>query len=714
MMHSDFLPKETIMILCIIFILPFLVTPTFAAGLVADSIDNYPVVCDARNFKAATGGKSTKPQGIPLYDRSERLLIGKKFLDLPDIAGEEHPWRYMVTMNCKKGSIDDLVLMVKKLATQLLPPEQCHRLAILIGINEKLSSFTDLDVPFDWSALKAKRNELEALGIPILFVYTPWSTYREGPEGTTALDIIKNIKNLFDGLNKRQADALRKTIKAQDDKHGFPFGAMRTHLLKNEFTNDFVSKFSREKPVYYHIQDSDFTSLQTFPQFYTFGVPTETSITSVGEKYLYAKYDSVISAMQKRYAFYPVIVGGAHVYDPDEVLDNVGVGAKQWTRFASEMGNMIKHILAVFQPYGVYPHEPNTMCLAPQTVQYLHKSGNLHPLLSRLKTEGITFGMDCEVQDFIRALFRGLNDNDCRKGMIFAANLVLATSMKRAGRPFNIKLSGNYDQQAKKFQSWKSKDIKAIHGMPQEIIDPNAWMCNVSTSFSAHRKVDRRTLLCTLFSAFDPHALSGANAKYAPSRLYEILVGYEGEITRQKPTIKETFQNLLAAYDELGQGNLTAFYILSAAWEAGQTMRIMFLDNLEAPPMPAGRILAVPNVTDIRKLLADRLNYKSDRGHPFPNAQIISLLDLDGVPRRINVSDMLVNLVKAVYKQTKTKKKTGEIIGMSAAVVSGILKDETVSPTTRNKYKSRLDKDINVEFPDLPEPARLTYLESIN
>ena len=143
-------------------------------------------------------------------------------------------------------------------------------------------------------------------------------------------------------------------------------------------------------------------------------------------------------------------------------------------------------------------------------------------------------------------------------------------------------------------------------------------------------------------------------------------------------------------------------------------MRIMFLDHLEAPPMPAGRILAVPNVADIRKLLADRLNYKSDRGHPFPNAQIISLLDLDGVPRRINVSDMLVALVKAVYKQTKTKKKTAEIIGMSTAVVSVILKDETVSPTTRNKYKSRLDKDISDEFPDLPEPARLTYLESIN
>ena len=143
-------------------------------------------------------------------------------------------------------------------------------------------------------------------------------------------------------------------------------------------------------------------------------------------------------------------------------------------------------------------------------------------------------------------------------------------------------------------------------------------------------------------------------------------------------------------------------------------MRIMFLDHLAAPLMPAGRILAIPNVTNVRKLLADRLNYRSDRGHPFPNANIISLLDLDGIPRRMSANDMLVILVKVVYKQTKTKKKTGEIIGMSSAVVSGILKDEKVSPTTRKKYQNRLDKDIKVEFPDLPEPVRLTYLEAIS
>ncbi len=102
----------------------------------------------------------------------------------------------MVTMNCKKGSTD-LVDLVTKLATQLLPPEQRYRLAILIGINEKLGSSADLDLPFNWDDLTAKRTELEALGVPILFVYTPWSTYRDGPQGTTPESIIRNIRELF-------------------------------------------------------------------------------------------------------------------------------------------------------------------------------------------------------------------------------------------------------------------------------------------------------------------------------------------------------------------------------------------------------------------------------------------------------------------------------------------------------------------------------------
>lgn len=686
-----------------------------ASVLATDSLDNYPAVCDHRNYKPPAGGKGVKPQGMPITARSEHLLFGKSGLDPLGVVDAATPWRYMVTMNCKKGSTD-LVDLVTKLATQLLPPEQRHRLAILIGINEKIGSTADLDLPFNWDELTAKRAELEALGVPILFVYTPWSTYRDGPHGTTPESIIRNIRQLVNTTPVgRVRDVLTNRLEKEDSAHGFPFGAMRTHLLNNNFTQAFMAKFSRSKPVYFHIQDSDFTNLKTSPQFYSFGAPTEAPIVSDAEQYLYKKYDSLISAMRRRNEHYPVIIGGAHVYDPAEILDAVGISAKQWTRLSSELGNILKHILAVFQPYGVYFHEPNTMCLAPQTVDYLYGKTDEMPLLfSRLKHSGISFGIDSEVQGFTRSLFENMDDSTCRDGMIFSSTIVEATSMKRTGRPFNIRFSGSYDEDLKKFRNWKSDDIVAIHGMPQEITDPNAWMCNVSTSFADHRKKDGRTLLCNLFSAFDPHALTGARAKYAASGFYETLVGYDAKITEQKQTIKDTFQSLLAAYDKLGQGKLTAFYILSAAWESGQAMRMMFLDNLVAPVMTAGRILTLPALLHERKLLADRLNHRVDRGHPFPNPFIISLLDLDGVPRRIPAGDMLVILVESVQKHTKTKKQIHDILGLSAPVIKAILETKSVSPTTRNKFKSRLEpENISIEFPALPELARQTYIQRL-
>ncbi len=708
MIHSTFWRCGFVMNLSVFIVLFILFPISYSSISADDSLDNYPAVCDCRNYKpSSAGGKGVKPQGRPLTAKSEHLLFGKSGLDPLGVVDVATPWRYMVTMNCKNGSTD-LVDLVTKLASQLLPPEQRHRLAILIGINEKIGSTADLDTPFNWGELETKRTEFEALGVPILFVYTPWSTYRDGPQETTPESIIRNIRQLVNTTPVgRVRDVLTNRVEKEDSVHGFPFGAMRTHLLNNDFTKDFITKFSRGKPVYFHIQDSDFTNLKTSPQFYNFGVPTEAQIVSDTEQYLYSNYDSLISAMCRRNGHYPVIIGGAHVYDPAEILDVVSISAKQWTRFSSEMGNIIKHILAVFQPYGVYFHEPNTMCLAPQTVEYLYGKTDETPLLfSRLKHSGITFGIDSEVQGLTRSLFENMDDSICRNGMPFSSMIVLATSMKRTGRPFNIRFSGAYDEQLKKFKNWKSDDIVAIHGMPQEIFKALRWSDNVATSFSEHRKEGRRTLLSTLFSAFDPHALTGARAKYAASGLYETLVGYDAKITEQKQTIKDTFQNLLAAYDKLGQGKLTAFYMLSAAWESGQAMRIMFLDNLIAPVMPARRILTVPALLHERKLLADRLNYRVDRGHPFPNPFIITLLDLDSVPRRMPTSDMFVELVKSVRKHTKTKKKTSEILGVSTSVINKILETESVSPATLNKFVSILgQEDINTKFPEIPVSA---------
>lgn len=693
------------------------------------SFEDYPLIKDARNYKNSSGGKGIKAQGIPLLTKTEGIIIGEKFLNLDDDTATKYPWRYLVTMNFKKTTTKKLAELATKLATQLLPSTECSRLAILIGINEKIKSTDDIDeVSFNWEELRNKREKLEALGVPILFIYTPWAAYRDGPqEEMTPEDIIRNIKHLSDNI-KKQAESPKSTerqrkkllqkikkIEEDDDTHGFPFGGMRTHLLTNQYTNDFIRRFSKGLPVFLHIQDSDFTNLQTSPRFYNFGEPSAAAVVKSTTSYLYKKYDFLIRAMIKQNAVFPAIIGGAHVYDPAEDLDEISIDAKEWTRFASEMGNLIKHIIAVFQPYGVYFHEPNTMCIAPQTIQYIYdqKKVDLPIFLDRLQNSNVKFGMSCEVQEFTRDLFKGAQDKLCRGGMIFSAQVVLASSMKRSldETPFNIRFGGSYDSASKKFRDWKRDDIVAIHGMPQEIIDPNAWMCNVTTSFSEHRTADRRTLVCELFSIFDPHALTGK--KYAPSGFYETLVKYDEKVDEQKDEIKEAFQRLLAGYDKRGQGKLTAFYILSSAWEAGQAMRIMFLDYLQMPQMPARRNLKIPALADERKLIADRINYRLKNRSPFPNSYTVSLLDLDKVPRNITVNDMLVFLINLTHKYTNSPKKTAKIIGISEPTVKKILGTQVVSPQTRNKYKSRLEpEDIADEFPELPEPVRLEYAEA--
>lgn len=695
-----------------------------AAETEVDSLENYPLIKDARNYKKSTGGKSIDAQGILLTTKTEKKLFGENNFNSLNDYDTKYPWRYMVTTNCKKGSPESLVKLVTKLTTKLLPVSHKFRLAILIGINERMGSNTDIDVPFDWGPFEVHRTDFEALEIPILFIYTPWTAYRDAPEEMIPEDIIRNIKQLSDQLiqqsknpkltDRQKENILKKVekIDTEDRTHGYPFGKMRTHLLSNQYTKDFVNKFSNKSPVFFHIQDADFTNLQTYPLCYDFGAPTELPLIK-DTNYLLRKYDYLIAAMHNRNNCFPAIVGGAHVYDPEEELGNISKHAKKWTRFASEMGNLIKHILASFQPYGLYFHEPNTMCLAPQTIKYLYyeKEKTIPAFLKRLQDNGIEFGMDSEIQDFTRTLFHGLNDDLCRMGMIFSPQLTLATSMKRSGRPFNIRFSGTFDSSSKKFNDWERDDIVAIHGMPQEIIDPNGWMCNVTTSFAQHRSSDSRTILCNLFSIFDPHALTGI--QYAPSGFYEILVKYKKIIDEQKTEIKSIFQNLLTAYDKLGQGNLAAFYILSAAWEAGQAMRIMFLDHLEAPKMPANKKLILPLLVEERKVLADRINYKLDNKSPFSNPHIISLLDLDKIPKNICISDMLLYLINITYKHTGTYKETGEIIGMSASTISKIIKDQSVSPTARNKYKSRLGvDDLNKEFSDLPKPVRLKYIEN--
>jgi len=53
-----------------------------ASVFASDSLDNYPAVCDHRNYKPPAGGKEVKPQGMPLTAQSKHLLFGKSGLTL--------------------------------------------------------------------------------------------------------------------------------------------------------------------------------------------------------------------------------------------------------------------------------------------------------------------------------------------------------------------------------------------------------------------------------------------------------------------------------------------------------------------------------------------------------------------------------------------------------------------------------------------------------
>jgi len=53
-----------------------------ASVFASDSLDNYPAVCDYRNYKPPAGGKEVKPQGMPLTAQSKHLLFGKSGLTL--------------------------------------------------------------------------------------------------------------------------------------------------------------------------------------------------------------------------------------------------------------------------------------------------------------------------------------------------------------------------------------------------------------------------------------------------------------------------------------------------------------------------------------------------------------------------------------------------------------------------------------------------------
>lgn len=234
---------------------------------------------------------------------------------------------------------------------------------------------------------------------------------------------------------------------------------------------------------------------------------------------------------------------------------------------ASEIDNGLKHIIGQYQPYGLYSHEPNTLLLAPVCIR---------KLVPRI-TKDLEFGIDSEIQDLTRKLLKKCSTEDCAELMKFSAFTILATSMKRTGKPFYRQFSGKWSETSTQFEGWTKADIRRLHGLPQGIMNTNKWANCVATSFAKFRKHDGRSHLAKLYRLFDPYYMCDHIKDHDfPNSFYTTLLEYNEKLNMEE--IKNTFQMLSNAYDEN-----TASCMVTIAFNCGQFMCSMYLAHLTPP-----------------------------------------------------------------------------------------------------------------------------------
>lgn len=639
----------------------------------------YALVHDRRNFKEKKkGGKGFGPQGRVMADSTTSMVIHNDLLaPAASLKTAQCPWRYVVAVSCKheEGVVCKLI---KNLIENLVPQQERNRLAIILNINEKIVGFDEKvrNNKFDIKNIVSdqEQKEIAAYEVPVLLLYTPWTSFREDKNQTnlTPEQIRTNIYQELDALKKqsqRQYDTAFKELDEKDKEHRFPFGAMRTHMVNCEASKKFLAALHNDDVgLYLHIQDADFTNLKTKPQFYNFGQQT---VVRDDQEFLFKRYDALIDHQITTRHCMPVLVGGAYVYEPQEVLKDASLDSKYWSRFAIEMSNLLKHLVGQYAPHGLYFHEPNT-CVLLYAPKLLKVAGG-EKLTGLLEKGAIAFGIDSEVQEFTRKVFKSCDDQIRRDAMIFSAQVVLATSMKGEKRGFNIRCSGAYNQGNKTFTLQQADDsICAIHGMPQGTVDANAWMNMIATSCAPHRKKDSRTLLSELFNLFDPYALSNGSEKkpavFTLDQLTTTLRGYDEILEKEQKSISEKSAELQARYDKKGFGKKTAYSMVALAWECGQAMRLMFLDHLVLP----GVWVAPTRVADIRKLLSLRLDHtRYDSGFPTQSYFVGDLLGLNNPAPNIQ-QKTIWDVVAELYKEY-SQRGVAEVLDSSQATIRKLL-----------------------------------------
>jgi len=293
---------------------------------------------EGRNYKEGGGGKGFGPQGRII---EENITVMKN--RVPSYKGVK--WRYVVAMNCKRGSIP-FENVFKKL-DQLIS----KKIAFVLGINEKVTMEHPLNYRPTWEELLTK-DEVKLLKdtkIPILLIYCPWTTFREvkDKKSMTAYQVREQMFEAATSHPEITSQILDKWN--EEDKkadHQFPFGPARNFLLNNQWTQKFISSLALgDHPVYIHVQDSDVVSFQETLMFTNFQNKDVAPLIPDSVECLLDKFDIVIDSKRKQNGFLPIFVGGAHVYSPDEDLSKQEItsdAAKYFTRFGTEMSNCFR------------------------------------------------------------------------------------------------------------------------------------------------------------------------------------------------------------------------------------------------------------------------------------------------------------------------------------------------------------------------------------
>lgn len=503
---------------------------------------NFPYKISKKPQKVNKGGMSTENLGRVLTTRTKHYTRN----DPQQLPDHVH-WSFAVCIaksvydaRSNQEIIDDFKNIAPNCDYGL------QQIAFVLGNNEQITLEDDpnFDQPDNVRTAKAANKErnvnrktLATYGIPTLFQYSYWQA--NWVDRTTGQPVnIQNVKEAYREIkasDPQRATYLRNYERARSF---YPFGASRSELYSADSSIKFFTALQQRVSVkatsnlFILNQDADYIDLSIQPAYYKgfADLPetlannanyaqlvttyTELAVELDPNKTLFDHYNAAIQAHYAAHRIYPRFIGGAHIYSQTEDMNYLRrepgwrrydiKACQEWTRFGSEMGNAIKHLIGQYNSFPLYFHEPNTM---------LRWQGN-----------PVRFGDKSEMDEYFRRELKSHARNSTHQAK-FHGGIVLATSQRRGGKPFTVKFSGKFSNG--RFIDWSGDDIKALQGMPQEIMQANKWTSSVCTAFEKFKsnnavsetiqllkenwnmpKKDTRAVIARLYNLYDPHHIA--------------------------------------------------------------------------------------------------------------------------------------------------------------------------------------------------------------